>query len=99
MNSLRERLEAALAATSTESDLAKALVDSGSLDEAIRLGTYDEQEVIQRLSYASDAALRAAVSKARRSKGTFPLPKVEGRRWSRTDVEKYRKTQRTSASK
>jgi len=99
VNSLRELLEAALAATSTESDLAKMLVDSGSLDEAIRLGTYDEQEVIQRLSYASEAALRAAVSKARRSMGTFPLPRVEGRRWSRTDVEKYRKIQRTNTHK
>lgn len=97
MKSLRELLEEALASTTTDVELATTLVDSGAIDVIVQRGTYDDQAVLERLSYASAAGMRAAVSKARRSKGSFPIPKLEGRRWSRTEVDTYRNSQRESS--
>lgn len=95
MSSLEDLITDALTSTDNDSALARALVDSGALAEIIRRGTYDEDSVQKRLNYASASALRAALSKARRSKSSFPLPVTEGRRWSRTAVDTFRRTRRT----
>lgn len=95
MSSLEDLITDALTSTDNDSALARALVDSGALAEIIRRGTYNEDSVQKRLNYASSSALRAALSKARRNKSRFPLPVTEGRRWSRTDVDTFRRTRRT----
>lgn len=95
MSSLQDLVTDALTSTDNDSDLAKALVDCGALAEIIRRGTYDEDTVQKRLSYASPAALRAALSKARRKKGSLPIPVTEGRRWGRTAVNEYQRSRRT----
>lgn len=98
MRSLEDRITDALTSTENDTELAKNLVDSGVLAEIIRRGTYDEDAVQKRLSYSSPAAMRAALSKARRRKATFPLPVMEGRRWARSAVDDYRKTRRRSST-
>lgn len=95
MSSLEDLIADALTSTDTDAALARALVDSGALAEIIRRGTYDEESVQKRLNYSSASALRAALSKARRRKSSFPIPVTEGRRWSRTAVDTYRRTRRT----
>lgn len=97
MHSLKELIEDALASTDNDADLAKALADSGALEEIVRQGTYGDAVVRQRLNYASEASLRAALSKARRTMGAFPVPILEGRRWARSTVEEYRKGHRRTA--
>ncbi|MGP5220663.1 hypothetical protein ACTXMB_15115 [Arthrobacter rhombi] len=98
MPALEELIAEAMATSSDDTELAKALVESGALDEIVRRGTYDDTAVQKRLDYSSGAGLRAAVSKARHGKGAFPLPILEGRRWSRVAVEKYNKVRRRPAS-
>lgn len=98
MTSLQQLLAAALDSSSSDNELAKALVDSGALEEIVRLGTYDDATVQRRLEYGSGAGLRAAVSKSRRGKGAFPLPVLEGRRWSRRAVESYNNDRRRRSS-
>lgn len=98
MSSLEDRITDVLTSTVNDAELAKTLVDSGVLAEIIRRGTYDEDAVQKRLNYSSPAALRAALSKARRRKATFPLPVMEGRRWARSAVDEYRKTHRRPSS-
>lgn len=95
MTELKELLTQAVNNTDNDTDLANQLIESGALAAIVRLGTYEEETVQKRLKYSSDAALRAALSKARRNKGTFPLPVLEGRRWSRQSVDDYRKAQQS----
>ena len=45
MTSLQQLLAAALDSSSSDNELAKALVDSGALEEIVRLGTYDDATV------------------------------------------------------
>lgn len=97
MKNLTKLITEALADASNDTDLAKKLVDSGALTEIARLGTYEEHTVQDRLDYASSAALRAVLSKVRRNMGSFPLPVLEGRLWSRSSVDNY--SQRTRSSK
>lgn len=87
---LKELINQALSEAATDDELARKLADSGALEQIVTLGTYDEDTVQERLNYASRAALRAGVSKARRNKGTFPIPVIDGRHWPRSAVEEYR---------
>lgn len=98
MHSLKELIEKCLASTDNETELARALVDSGALERIVERGTYGDATVLHRLKYSSEAGLRAAVSKARKNKGSFPLPILEGRRWPKSTVDEYRKTQKRTTS-
>lgn len=94
MTSLHDLVTDALTSTDTEAQLARAIVDSGALEQIMAKGTLDEEAVRKRLEYSSPDALRAAVSKARHKKGHLPLPVAEGRRWARSAVDQYRKARR-----
>lgn len=98
MSSLEDLITDALTSTDSDTALAEALVDSGAAAEILRRGTYNEESVLDRLNYSSPSALRAALSKARRQKSSFPIPIAEGRRWSRTAIEAYRRNRRGSQS-
>lgn len=94
MSSLKDLITEALTSTKSDAALARALVDSGALAEIIQHGTYSEETVRTRLNYASPAALRAVLSKARRKKSSLPIPVTEGRRWGQTAIEAYQRRQR-----
>lgn len=104
MKPLKELITQALNETTNDEDLAQKLAASGALEQIVALGTYDEDIVQDRLNYATRAALRSGISKARRNKGTFPIPIIDGRHWARSEVEEYRarqqqaKTNSTTAS-
>lgn len=98
MPSLKELITEALTSAHNDAELARSLVESGALEQIVQLGTYDDATVQKRLDYASEAGMRAAVSKARRGKGAFPLPILDGRRWSRVSVDRYRKDRRRSTT-
>lgn len=98
MPSLEDLITEALTSARNDAELARSLVESGALEQIVRLGTYDDATVQKRLDYASEAGMRAAVSKARRGKGAFPLPILDGRRWSRASVDRYRKDRRRSTT-
>lgn len=93
MTSLKELVTRALDNSVTDDDLAQQLASSGALEQIIALGTYDEDTVQDRLNYATRNALRAGISKARRNKGTFPIPIVDGKYWERNTVDEYRSRQ------
>jgi len=93
MKPLKELITQALNDATSDEDLAEKLAASGALEQIVALGTYDEDAVQDRLNYATRAALRSGISKARRNKGTFPIPLIDGRHWARTTVEEYRARQ------
>lgn len=98
MTSLRNLVAQALASADSDAELARTLVSTGALVEIVRRGTYGDVEVKNKLTYSSTHVLRAAVSKARRGKGGVPTPILEGRRWSRAEVDHYRRTRSRTAS-
>lgn len=93
MTPLKELIAQALAESTTDDDLAQKLASSGALEQIVALGTYDEDTVQERLNYATRNALRAGISKARRNKGTFPIPVIDGKYWARNTVDEYRSRQ------
>jgi hypothetical protein len=96
MTTLKDLVTQALEESATDEELAQKLASTGALEQIVALGTYDEDTVQERLNYATRNALRAGISKARRNKGTFPIPVIDGKHWARNTVDEYRRKQQHS---
>lgn len=98
MGTLEDLLTDAITSTNTDGELARAIVDSGALQEIIKRGTYSQEAVQQKLTMTA-GTLRATVSKAQRGKSSFPTPAIDGRRWSRQPIDSYlKKRSKTGAN-
>lgn len=90
MESLRTELLKLLEESVDDAQLADSIVSSGLLASITARATYGEEEVRRILNYSSAASIRAAISKSKQGKGTFPLPSFEGRRWAKSAVDAYK---------
>lgn len=88
MRPMGELITEALREAGDDEALARSLIANGALERIILLGTCDAAEVQEVLGYSGDS-LRAQLSKAKRGTGAFPLPRINGRLWSRADIEAY----------
>ena len=88
-DSLRSRLQQLITESQDDQILVDRIFQQGLFTELLEVGTYNEAQIREQLSYGSADGVRAAVSKSKRGKGSFPLPVAEGRRWSKTQIHSY----------
>lgn len=90
MTTLRDALQHALETTSTDAELAEALLRGTVISEALSVAAVTDDDLQAQLGYTKPT-LRAQLSKARRQlSSTFPLPVIEGRWWLASDITDYR---------
>lgn len=81
---LHDMLDDALASTTTDEELALALVRSPILATALRLATMTEDQVREQLDYGKNT-LRVMQNKSEH----FPVPLDLGKRWVRPEILDY----------
>ena len=89
---LRAAVRAALAATTTDQDLAAELVANGALRTVLETATIPSADAAQLLGIQPES-VRKLVRKAT----TFPAPVVTGRRFAAAEIQNYRDTHARAA--
>jgi DNA-directed RNA polymerase specialized sigma24 family protein len=88
---LRAALRQALATSSTDEQLAVALVRSGAYAEITDIATVSSKQIAQQLGIQ-----QASVRKLAHRAGSFPPPVVAERRWASEKIEQYGNRRRMS---